>query len=214
MEEGGPTCFEQQVVYGEECFDKFFAAVALYDTLMNNVTLDDDVFGGPHVVSPPGRCACSLAVVRFCTLHIDASLDSCRAAAGRFPANRARARRVDGAVTGVYRRDEGKRGITVAAPCTLRGTTHTHTCAQQLPRNAARRNTDATAELNSKHLLKKEICPKFIEVKDCVVGALRRCARAYPVDFVNSAADIALRGTPCKYLVSGALFDDKPLFLP
>ncbi|GBP71349.1 hypothetical protein EVAR_57733_1 [Eumeta japonica] len=33
-------------------------------------------------------------------------------------------------LTGVYHRDERKRGITVAAQCTLRGTTHTHTHAE------------------------------------------------------------------------------------
>ncbi|GBP27988.1 hypothetical protein EVAR_83619_1 [Eumeta japonica] len=44
--------------------------------------------------------------------------------------NSARARRVDCAVTGVYHRDERKRGITVAARCTMRGTTHTHTRAE------------------------------------------------------------------------------------
>ncbi|GBP72889.1 hypothetical protein EVAR_57436_1 [Eumeta japonica] len=45
--------------------------------------------------------------------------------------NRARARRADGAITRVYHRDECKRGITVAARCTLRGATHTRTHANR-----------------------------------------------------------------------------------
>ncbi|GBP41092.1 hypothetical protein EVAR_32545_1 [Eumeta japonica] len=44
--------------------------------------------------------------------------------------DRARARRADGAVTGVYHRNERKRNITVSARCTLRGTPHTHTRAE------------------------------------------------------------------------------------
>ncbi|GBP97096.1 hypothetical protein EVAR_70426_1 [Eumeta japonica] len=44
--------------------------------------------------------------------------------------NRARARRADGAVNQSEHRGERERGITVAARCTLRGTTHTHTGAE------------------------------------------------------------------------------------
>ncbi|GBP87842.1 hypothetical protein EVAR_68746_1 [Eumeta japonica] len=43
--------------------------------------------------------------------------------------------------TGVYHRDERKRGITVAVRCTLRGTTHSNARSPTL-QNAARRNTD------------------------------------------------------------------------
>ncbi|GBP76392.1 hypothetical protein EVAR_74441_1 [Eumeta japonica] len=84
----------------------------------------DQIEMGPH-----GKHQLSIKKKISKSVHAVEGSEQSVSGAGALPRrrNRARARRPDGAATGVYHRDERKRAITVTARCTLRDTTHTRT---------------------------------------------------------------------------------------